>query len=258
MDGYTNLYPANPYLQNAFNTAMSRPCYLEILLDGDYNPTTHSGNIFVTLILEASIGTGPFRLHCAAVSKVVPYGNGYFSEFHFPMRKMYPNFNGTTITFSGAYPETLEVTIPFTLDTTWWHYDEGAIYFALWLQTHGSPKYVHQSNVIQLSGLNSVEETPSVPVLSRNFGLGGFYPNPFTSTAYIPVEITSSTDVTLRIFDVSGRTVRTLALDRSLAENTSFAWDGRDDSGNEVSAGIYRVELSSDDQSDSKLLIKVQ
>ncbi|MBN1150828.1 T9SS type A sorting domain-containing protein [candidate division WOR-3 bacterium] len=258
MDGYVNFYPANPNLQSAFTSAMTRPCYLNIFLDGDFDPSTHSGNVRATLILEASIGTGPFRLHFAAVSKVVPYPHGYFSDFHYPMRRMCPNYNGTTVTFSGTYPETLEVSIPFTLDTTWWNYEEGAIYFAVWLQTHGSPKYIHQSNKIDISGLNAVEETPSSPVLSDIFGLGDFYPNPFVGTAFIPVQISSASSVSLRIFDVSGRTVRTIAVNRELDSNTSFAWDGKDDSGREVSAGIYRVELTSPDRNDSKILIKVQ
>ncbi|MBN2363721.1 hypothetical protein JXL83_06285, partial [candidate division WOR-3 bacterium] len=73
------------------------------------------------------------------------------------------------------------------------------------------------------------------------------------------VEIfTAGTDVSLRIFDLSGRTIRTLAVNRSLSENAQFEWDGNDDFGSEVSSGIYRVELSSPDYTDSKLLIKIQ
>lgn len=258
MDGYLKFYPANPNLQNSFNTAMTRPCYLDIFLEGDFVPATHSGTIYATLVLESSLGTGPFRLHCAAASKIVPYAHGYFSEFHNPMRKMYPDYNGTLVTFSGSYPETLVVAIPFTLSASWWHYEEQAIYFAVWLQTHGSPKYIHQSNQIGIGVLNAVEEIPSSPVFSNTFRLGNFYPNPFSAAANIPVETDRETPITLKIYDVSGRTVRTLADGRTLYENTSFLWDGTDDEGLQVSRGVYRVELNSPLMTDSKLLIKIQ
>ncbi|MBN2363584.1 hypothetical protein JXL83_05590, partial [candidate division WOR-3 bacterium] len=174
-------------LNSQYATAMTVPCYVDILLQGTAEPDLMSGTLNITIIAEQEPGASPYYLHVAACSYHVPYGAGNFSEFHYPLRKMYPNYNGTAVTFTGVYPETLQFNIPFTFSSSWWHFEADDVYFAVWLQSNkATDKQVHQSNMIDISGLNAVEETPSSPVMSNTFGLGNFYPNPFIGTAFIP------------------------------------------------------------------------
>ncbi|HLF07220.1 MAG TPA: FlgD immunoglobulin-like domain containing protein, partial [Thermoplasmata archaeon] len=49
--------------------------------------------------------------------------------------------------------------------------------------------------------------------------------------------------VSLVVFDVSGRRIRTLAQETLAAGTYARGWDGRDDQGNGVAAGIYLVKL---------------
>jgi flagellar hook assembly protein FlgD len=52
----------------------------------------------------------------------------------------------------------------------------------------------------------------------------------------------------MRIFDLSGRSIRTLIHGemRNAGQQTPAFWDGRDDNGRQVSAGVYTVRLTVD------------
>jgi hypothetical protein len=70
-------------------------------------------------------------------------------------------------------------------------------------------------------------------------------PNPFSSTTVIPFSAGRSGIVSLSIYDVRGRRVKTVRI-KTGPGDASFLWDGRDDRGRAVSSGIYfyRVEAS--------------
>jgi hypothetical protein len=69
------------------------------------------------------------------------------------------------------------------------------------------------------------------------------WPNPFNPATRIPFELSAGGHVELSIYDVSGRLVRTLYATRFEAGAHSAAWDGRDDSGRQVSSGVYFCRL---------------
>jgi hypothetical protein len=76
------------------------------------------------------------------------------------------------------------------------------------------------------------------------FQLGAISPNPFRGATRIPFALGSRATVTLRMIDLQGRVVRTL-VDGSLAAGQhEAAWDGRDDSGLPVRAGVYFARLT--------------
>lgn len=87
------------------------------------------------------------------------------------------------------------------------------------------------------------------------------YPNPFNAGTTIPLQIAgdASRMVCLEIFDVLGRSVRTLMSESASAGNHSLFWDGRDDRGSIVSSGVYFARLRVDGQAQqvrSMVLIK--
>ena len=75
-------------------------------------------------------------------------------------------------------------------------------------------------------------------------GLGPTYPNPFNPTTSIEYAVAEQTHVRLRIYDVSGRLVRTL-VDEPKAPGTVHVtvWDGRDAWGGAVASGVYFYRL---------------
>jgi photosystem II stability/assembly factor-like uncharacterized protein len=68
-------------------------------------------------------------------------------------------------------------------------------------------------------------------------------PNPFNPTTSIAYDLPAEADVTLRIYDVSGRLVRTLVDARQPAGPHSIMWDGRTDAGRPLASGVYLSEL---------------
>jgi hypothetical protein len=78
----------------------------------------------------------------------------------------------------------------------------------------------------------------------RAFGLAGNCPNPFNSATAIEYEIPASGGrVTLAVYDVRGRLVRTL-VDQNveIGRHRAF-WDGTDDTRQRVPSGIYFYRL---------------
>ena len=71
------------------------------------------------------------------------------------------------------------------------------------------------------------------------------YPNPFKDGTAFTFQLSSDavTDVTVHIFTVTGREIRTLSAIKLHAGLNWIAWDGRDDAGNDVSNGTYLYRL---------------
>jgi hypothetical protein len=70
------------------------------------------------------------------------------------------------------------------------------------------------------------------------------FPNPLSSSTTIAFEIEGGeASVRLRVFDVEGRLVRTLLDGRAPAGETQVVWDGVDDRGRRVAAGLYLCRL---------------
>jgi flagellar hook assembly protein FlgD len=69
-------------------------------------------------------------------------------------------------------------------------------------------------------------------------------PNPFGTRTTIGFDLARREQVTLRIFDVTGRVVRTLA-DGSVLESGSHhvEWNGHDEGGAQLQAGLYFCRL---------------
>ena len=88
------------------------------------------------------------------------------------------------------------------------------------------------------------------------------YPNPFNPETWIPYQLSEAADVTLRIYAVNGKLVRTLALGQTLAgiyqsRSRAVYWDGRNNVGESVASGIYFYTLTAGDfTATRKLLIR--
>ena len=78
------------------------------------------------------------------------------------------------------------------------------------------------------------------------YRLGDSYPNPFNPAVVLPLNLaTDAKSVSLTVHDVLGRRVRQVWDGPLGAESHRFTWDGRDEAGKAVAAGvyIYRVEI---------------
>ncbi len=77
------------------------------------------------------------------------------------------------------------------------------------------------------------EAVPKEYALHRN------HPNPFNPTTTIRYDLPEASYVSLVIYDILGRKVRTLFDNREEAGFKNVVWDGKDNFGNGISTGIY-------------------
>lgn len=86
-----------------------------------------------------------------------------------------------------------------------------------------------------------VEESQISPDI---FSLRQNYPNPFNPSTTIAYQLSSSAEVELSIFGVSGQKVRCLLEATQLAGHHSVQWNGRDDKGRMMASGVYFFRLT--------------
>jgi hypothetical protein len=93
---------------------------------------------------------------------------------------------------------------------------------------------------IEEPGPGDVAGGPLLAVLS-------LAPNPFSSSTEVSFESRGSGLVTMEIYDVSGRCVRTVPLGHVGRGVHQVRWDGRDAGGADVASGVYFVRLRGSD-----------
>ncbi|MBK7190740.1 MAG: hypothetical protein IPH86_19315 [bacterium] len=99
----------------------------------------------------------------------------------------------------------------------------------------------------------SVSGVPGTLVAA--FGLAQNVPNPFNPRTVIGFSLDRPGAVRLRIFDVAGRLVRTLHDGQVLPVGAHEAvWEGRDNAGQPVAAGVYHCRLETGGQAASRRL----
>ena len=110
-------------------------------------------------------------------------------------------------------------------------------------------------------GLAKLRELLS-SLLPKETALLPNYPNPFNPETWIPYQLSEPAEVTLRIYAINGKLVRTLALGHTPAgiyESRTRAayWDGKNDVGESVASGIYFYTLTAGDfTATRKMLIR--
>jgi hypothetical protein len=80
-------------------------------------------------------------------------------------------------------------------------------------------------------------------------------PNPALASTSIRFELPAPGPAGLTIHDVTGALVRTLAQGRRAAGAHTVVWDGRDDAGERVAAGVYFYRLRADGVDESRRMI---
>ena len=92
------------------------------------------------------------------------------------------------------------------------------------------------------------QAAPPLSRLLRN------YPNPFNPATKIEFGLPKDAQVSLRVFDVHGRLVRTLVDGYLAAGRRTIEWDGRDDRGSPAASGTYFMRLSGGGAYESRTL----
>ena len=98
----------------------------------------------------------------------------------------------------------------------------------------------------------------SLSDIPNNFRLYNAYPNPFNPTTMIQYDLPEDSFISINIYDMIGRHVRTILNKRITAGQRSIIWDGTDSSGQPVSAGTYFFTIKTDQFSSTKKMIMLK
>jgi hypothetical protein len=139
----------------------------------------------------------------------------------------------------------------------------------------------YYGGVSYLGKPTAVPEEPEQGNTPHTFALYQNYPNPFNPSTNIlfsvygshfivhsPIHekavnsslfmVDSPIHTTLKVYNVKGQLVRTLVDEEKLPGNYNIIWDGKENSGKEVSSGIYFYQLKTKDYTDTKKMVLVR
>lgn len=110
-----------------------------------------------------------------------------------------------------------------------------------------SATLVAGSDTTGSSGGNGV--VPRTVTLSQN------YPNPFNPSTTITYTLTRSADVTLDVYDITGRKITTLVNGPVSEGQHTAEWNGTNADGRKVASGVYFYRVEADGQSQVKKMV---
>ena len=125
--------------------------------------------------------------------------------------------------------------------------------------TDGKSGAITIAVTINVTGL---ADAPALLAIPAKSALLPNYPNPFNPETWIPYQLSKSVDVTFTIYNMRGVIVRELALGYKSAgyhtsKNRAAYWNGRNNFGEKVAAGVYFSTLKAGDYTATrKLLIR--
>ncbi|MCI0514805.1 T9SS type A sorting domain-containing protein, partial [candidate division KSB1 bacterium] len=86
--------------------------------------------------------------------------------------------------------------------------------------------------------------TAGINEISDGFTLAQNYPNPFNTATQIFYQLDQPAYITLKIFNLLGQKIITLAEQNHAPGSYTIRWNGKDINGLSVPAGIYIVRIS--------------
>ena len=126
--------------------------------------------------------------------------------------------------------------------------------------------YYYQMRAIDNSN-NISDRTPQVSTTTLHidnnenipsFNLEQNSPNPFNPTTTIGYTLAKDSDVTIKVFDISGNLVATLFRDYQIQGYHSVTWDGTNDSQVYLGGGIYFYQIIARDFIRTKKMILIK
>lgn len=84
------------------------------------------------------------------------------------------------------------------------------------------------------------------------------HPNPFTLSTTIAFTLRRPGHVTLAVYNIQGRLIRTLVDEATYEGDHTVAWDGADEFGAEVAAGVYMYRLAYEEHEETRKMILVR
>ena len=95
----------------------------------------------------------------------------------------------------------------------------------------------------------------NAPILPSSFALHPNYPNPFNPITALRYDLPENGMVTIMIYDIMGRRIKTLVNIDQTAGYRSIQWDATNDLGQPVSAGVYLYLIQAEEFRDTRKMV---
>ncbi|HET6510780.1 MAG TPA: FlgD immunoglobulin-like domain containing protein, partial [Candidatus Kapabacteria bacterium] len=97
-----------------------------------------------------------------------------------------------------------------------------------------------------VDGAESVSNTVKVGINAPNqYSLSAAYPNPFAATTRFSVSVPAAGPAVVEVYNAIGQVVKTIFNGELPVGSSPLSWDGKDEAGNQLSAGTYLVRVTS-------------
>jgi len=133
--------------------------------------------------------------------------------------------------------------------------------FNVSLSSYGSAVYTisTQEEMVVLPPIPPIVSVDDqIAIIPKEFYLFQNFPNPFNPSTTIRYSIVQAGNVSIKIYDILGREIKTLVNEFKTVGTHRSHWNGNDKFGNKVSSGIYiyRIESGSFVQAKKMILLK--
>ena len=129
-------------------------------------------------------------------------------------------------------------------------------------QADGAILAVHLENEILIetepSVYSSVSGGSDESAFPASFRLCQNFPNPFNHSTTIRFFLLTAEHLVIKVFDIRGNEIRTLANQMFSAGDHKLFWDGLDRKGQELASGFYIYRVESDEQIMQKKMLMIK
>ena len=117
--------------------------------------------------------------------------------------------------------------------------------------------YANTTNIVRMTVIDELQ-TSSVGIMPSDYALHQNYPNPFNPVTDIRYDLPENEFVSIMIYDVMGREVRSLTYERQVAGFHQVQWNGKNDMGAPVSSGMYLYMLKAGEYVNAKKMVMLK
>jgi len=103
--------------------------------------------------------------------------------------------------------------------------------------------------------VNNITTSTDDMLSPQTFALHQNYPNPFNPETSISYDLARDGLVSIKVHDLRGTLVKTLVRDVQPSGQKTVKWDGTNDLGQKVSAGLYFYRIEAEGFSDTKKMV---
>lgn len=229
----------DPLLYEGFITArMSLPAPVTITMWGDYTPADGGGTVYVQFRNDSSATiSGNIVLLITEDSLFYVAPNGMMWHNHVP-RDYLPDYIGQYVSIAPG--DSVTVSQGYSLGAVW---NPAKCNLLAWIQDTvmqaDSTLEIRQGAMVKVTELGIEGDENIIPAAQVIA-----YPNPCMDDMQFFYELPIGTEYAIALYDVTGRSVRRL---RGVAQGgqESLTWDGSDEHGRPVEAGVYFYKFTS-------------